>query len=126
MLNSRDIGGVGAVQVAIGVTFFIQFDQVASLEHVQDQGLVFCLAAIAPVDTFRTGDSGHFIDPLLESFIVCRHWVPQTESFCQFLSGCRRWDSVLYIPAIAGQPQALFAVDIVAGTLINQCETARY
>ena len=73
VLDAGDIGGTGAVQVAIGMGVRVQRQQIAGVEHQLGQLLQFGGAAIAPVNALRLRQRSHLLDPVVQGRELGRH-----------------------------------------------------
>ena len=76
VLDARHIRRVRTVQVAVRVGLLVQLDQVAGLQHLLHQRLVFGVRSVAPVDPCGAGQRRHRLHPLLQRCQLARHRFP--------------------------------------------------
>src|SRR5207253_1149735 len=63
VLDTRDITGMRASQVAAWAQLFVQLRERAALDHELAEHLIFLLRAVAPEDAVGLAEFGHLLHP---------------------------------------------------------------
>jgi hypothetical protein len=74
VLDSRHVGGVGAVQITIRVGLLVELDKIAARKHRFDQRSVLGIRPVAPVNRLGLGQAGDFVHPACERRIRRGHY----------------------------------------------------